>query len=298
MDMEQKILITELTRGKDLAKQLSNNLNPSSSSLETHQHLIQKIISSYEKALSMLHCDASLKPNTTPRTEVSYQPCKDINKKRKTMPQRTEHVKVGWTPEDGYCWRKYGQKDILGANFPRAYYRCTHRHAQGCLATKQVQKSDSDPTIFEVTYRGRHTCNQNSHLALASNSSKDNKIGKELHVKTEESIIFPSFSFAHESIGLEIMEDDLFLDMGSFSPSFRSPATSESNYLSKSPCHMMNEFGHGQSHNVQAPESELTADIISTPTSVNNSPFGDFDFSLAKEDLDTNFLFDYLDTCS
>ena len=32
------------------------------------------------------------------------------------------------------------------------------RHAQGCLATRQVQRSDEDPTVFEVTYRGRHTC--------------------------------------------------------------------------------------------------------------------------------------------
>lgn len=26
------------------------------------------------------------------------------------------------------------------------------------MATKQVQRSDHDPTIFEITYRGRHTC--------------------------------------------------------------------------------------------------------------------------------------------
>lgn len=40
----------------------------------------------------------------------------------------------------------------------RGYYRCTHRNVQGCLATKQVQRSDEDPTIFEITYRGNHTC--------------------------------------------------------------------------------------------------------------------------------------------
>ncbi|KAK1582425.1 hypothetical protein Q3G72_014824 [Acer saccharum] len=40
------------------------------------------------------------------------------------MPRWTEQVKVcsGTRLEgpldDGYCWRKYGQKDILGANFP------------------------------------------------------------------------------------------------------------------------------------------------------------------------------------
>src|SRR5262249_49847689 len=48
----------------------------------------------------------------------------------------------------------------------RGYYRCTHRNVQGCLATKQVQRSDEDPTIFDITYRGRHTCAQaTSHFA-------------------------------------------------------------------------------------------------------------------------------------
>lgn len=28
------------------------------------------------------------------------------------------------------------------------------------MATKQVQKSDEDPTIFEITYRRKHTCNR------------------------------------------------------------------------------------------------------------------------------------------
>ncbi|KAK4749723.1 hypothetical protein SAY87_027172 [Trapa incisa] len=64
--------------------------------------------------------------------------------------------------EDGHSWRKYGQKDILGAKFPRGYYRCTHRTNQGCLATKQVQRSDQDPSVYTVTYRGMHTCGQPS----------------------------------------------------------------------------------------------------------------------------------------
>lgn len=42
---------------------------------------------------------------------------------RKTMPRRREQVEVclgtEGNKEDGYSWRKYGQKDILGAKFPR-----------------------------------------------------------------------------------------------------------------------------------------------------------------------------------
>ncbi|XP_009793203.1 WRKY transcription factor 55-like isoform X2 [Nicotiana tabacum] len=61
-------------------------------------------------------------------------------------------------PEDGYTWRKYGQKEILGSRFPRAYYRCTHQKLYNCPAKKQVQRLDNDPYVFEVTYRSQHTC--------------------------------------------------------------------------------------------------------------------------------------------
>ncbi|KAL3524069.1 hypothetical protein ACH5RR_016903 [Cinchona calisaya] len=59
---------------------------------------------------------------------------------------------------DGYSWRKYGQKDILNSKFPRCYFRCTHQKLYQCPAKKQVQRLDDDPNIFEVTYRGDHTC--------------------------------------------------------------------------------------------------------------------------------------------
>lgn len=43
--------------------------------------------------------------------------------------------------------------------FCREYYRCTN--GKGCLARKQVQRSDEDPTAYEVTYKGLHTCHNN-----------------------------------------------------------------------------------------------------------------------------------------
>ncbi|KAI3930242.1 hypothetical protein MKW92_048946 [Papaver armeniacum] len=61
-------------------------------------------------------------------------------------------------PDDGFTWRKYGQKEILGSSFPRGYYRCTHKSFYGCEAKKQVQRLDDDPNTFEVTYYGHHSC--------------------------------------------------------------------------------------------------------------------------------------------
>ncbi|KAL5200592.1 hypothetical protein ABZP36_021795 [Zizania latifolia] len=104
--------------------------------------------------------------------DVAHQEHQDVPKRRKGLPKWTEKIRVSdanleATPEDGFSWRKYGQKDILGAKFPRGYYRCTYRNAQGCLATKQVQRSDSDLCVFDVTYHGAHTCHQKQRHATS-----------------------------------------------------------------------------------------------------------------------------------
>ncbi|XP_022764429.1 WRKY transcription factor 55-like isoform X2 [Durio zibethinus] len=65
-------------------------------------------------------------------------------------------------PEDNYTWRKYGQKEILGSRYPRAYYRCTHQKMYNCPAKKQVQRLDNDFYTFELTYIGQHTCHMSS----------------------------------------------------------------------------------------------------------------------------------------
>lgn len=61
---EQVGLIDELMQGKELAKQLCDHLlvssSSSSSSHETNEVLIEKILSTYEKALAMLNCKANV----------------------------------------------------------------------------------------------------------------------------------------------------------------------------------------------------------------------------------------------
>ncbi|KAK9016168.1 hypothetical protein V6N11_007248 [Hibiscus sabdariffa] len=78
--------------------------------------------------------------------------------------------------DDGYAWRKYGQKQILNSIYPRSYYRCTYRKEQGCLATKQVQMIQDDPPKFESIYLGHHTCKNTldpSHFILDHPISDD-----------------------------------------------------------------------------------------------------------------------------
>ncbi|TXG54551.1 hypothetical protein EZV62_019807 [Acer yangbiense] len=55
--------------------------------------------------------------------------------------------------EDGYRWRKYGQKAVKNSPYPRSYYRCT---SQKCSVKKRVERSYQDPTIVITTYEGQH----------------------------------------------------------------------------------------------------------------------------------------------
>ncbi|KAJ9544862.1 hypothetical protein OSB04_024569 [Centaurea solstitialis] len=71
----------------------------------------------------------------------------------------TTHTNIVSNPiDDGYAWRKYGQKSILKATHQRSYYRCTHKVDQGCEATKQVQMTEDNPPNYKITYNGHHTC--------------------------------------------------------------------------------------------------------------------------------------------
>ncbi|KAJ6672800.1 WRKY TRANSCRIPTION FACTOR 30-RELATED-RELATED [Salix viminalis] len=327
-DWEQKNLVEELTLGMELAKQLQIHLNVSSSPMETREMLLQGILTSYEKALSMLNLGSGLVAGElhpvggipirnsesppslsgSPRSEDSDRDTRDQrhidygSSSRKSMPRWTKKVRVNpgmgleGPLDDGFSWRKYGQKAILGAKYPRGYYRCTHRNVQGCLATKQVQRSDEDPNILEITYRGRHTCTQ------ASNSLPLSQLGSENQGPTTNITIEPQQNQPHQENnphtqelllnfrrGLKVITEEL--DSGgqqSFpADTFQFPSTStvepENSSLSIIALHGNKNF--------QSSESELT-DIISAAASTTTSPTAGLDFPFGNVDIDPSFTFD------
>nr|XP_043622090.1 WRKY transcription factor 23 [Erigeron canadensis] len=55
--------------------------------------------------------------------------------------------------DDGYRWRKYGQKAVKNSHFPRSYYRCT---SASCNVKKRVERCMGDPSYVVTTYEGQH----------------------------------------------------------------------------------------------------------------------------------------------
>ncbi|XP_050226373.1 probable WRKY transcription factor 3 isoform X2 [Mercurialis annua] len=79
-------------------------------------------------------------------------------------------IAVDKPSEDGYNWRKYGQKPIKGSEYPRSYYKCTHLN---CPVKKKVERS-SDGQITEIIYKGQHNHEQSQPSKRAKDSSDQN----------------------------------------------------------------------------------------------------------------------------
>lgn len=81
----------------------------------------------------------------------------------------------GASSDDGYNWRKYGQKQVKGSEYPRSYYKCTHPN---CQVKKKVERSH-EGHITEIIYKGAHNHPKpppNRRSAIGSNPLLDMQI--------------------------------------------------------------------------------------------------------------------------
>ncbi|KAI7730808.1 hypothetical protein M8C21_021407, partial [Ambrosia artemisiifolia] len=81
---------------------------------------------------------------------------------------QSKHKKLN----DGFNWRKYGQKQVKASENPRSYYKCTY---QDCLMRKKVETS-TDGDVIEIVYKGKHNhpkpqSNKRSFSSSVSDSS-------------------------------------------------------------------------------------------------------------------------------
>ncbi|KAJ0466034.1 putative transcription factor WRKY family [Helianthus annuus] len=170
MDINKKELVETLTRGRNSAMKLQNLLiqKDNDDELVCVDDLVTEISQSFYGGLLVLNACNSGDPmpevHTGKTPALASKGRRGCYKRRKTVDSRME---VSETIEDGYAWRKYGQKEILSSNFPRCYFRCTHKQVYGCKALKQVQKLEDGSNMFHIIYFGHHTCpppnNTSSH---------------------------------------------------------------------------------------------------------------------------------------
>ncbi|PSS33668.1 WRKY transcription factor 4 [Actinidia chinensis var. chinensis] len=81
--------------------------------------------------------------------------------------------------DDGYKWRKYGQKMVKGSTHPRSYYKCTNA---GCNVRKQVERASADPKSVVTTYEGKH----NHDVPAARKSSQNTANSNTSQVKSQK----------------------------------------------------------------------------------------------------------------
>ncbi|GKU94238.1 hypothetical protein SLEP1_g7764 [Rubroshorea leprosula] len=106
--------------------------------------------------------DKSKKKEEQPKkeSEDGGESSKKVNKTKKKAEKKQREPRFAFMTksevdhlEDGYRWRKYGQKAVKNSPYPRSYYRCT---TQKCAVKKRVERSFQDPTIVITTYEGQH----------------------------------------------------------------------------------------------------------------------------------------------
>uniref|UniRef100_A0A1D1XT66 Putative WRKY transcription factor 49 n=1 Tax=Anthurium amnicola TaxID=1678845 RepID=A0A1D1XT66_9ARAE len=139
-----------------------------------HRSIIRKIlptvysgptIGDIETALAMSNGGTAAEAGTChgspPRPAIAF-PEKGFSKMENKYTLRIKCCANGMA-DDGYKWRKYGQKSIKNSPNPRSYYRCTNPR---CNAKKQVERAVEDPETLVVTYEGLHLHYAYSHFLL------------------------------------------------------------------------------------------------------------------------------------
>ncbi|KAJ7950292.1 putative WRKY transcription factor [Quillaja saponaria] len=155
----------------ELVKELLDDVSPfilipEDAMAATHEQATNKLISNVYSGPTITDIENALSVTTTATTITTQkdQFSQEFSRERMSILERglskTENkytLKIksfgNGLSDDGYKWRKYGQKSIKNSPFPRSYYRCTNPR---CSAKKQVERSNEDPDTLIITYEGLH----------------------------------------------------------------------------------------------------------------------------------------------
>ncbi|GFZ07381.1 WRKY family transcription factor family protein [Actinidia rufa] len=126
------------------------------SGLPTATNYQLDVISKELKLPASVHGFAS--SATTPAGVNSDELKKGVPLNTGVQASKSDHNETGppfvaeRSSNDGYNWRKYGQKLVKGSEFPRSYYKCTNSNCEA----KKIFKRSHDGKITEIVYKGTH----------------------------------------------------------------------------------------------------------------------------------------------
>ncbi|KAI3983500.1 hypothetical protein MKX01_038920 [Papaver californicum] len=164
-DQAQYLFPANVTGGGGFLEQLKLMMNGSSSSSDASTkscssdehgsiHKLASATNDYDRAKKTTTINTTSTSTTTSddsHGQIKEEKIKKKIKNPKYAFQTRSQVDI---LDDGYRWRKYGQKSVKNNLHPRSYYRCTH---QGCNVKKQVQRLSRDEGIVVTTYEGIHS---------------------------------------------------------------------------------------------------------------------------------------------
>ncbi|KAL7169891.1 hypothetical protein ACSBR2_034855 [Camellia fascicularis] len=127
------------------------NSSPSNESAINQLVSVEQTIDDIDNGLPVTNCKRNLHPDMS-QARISILE-KGWSKVENKYTLKIKSCGGSGMSDDGYKWRKYGQKFIKNSPFPRSYYRCTN---PGCSAKKQVEQSIEDPDTLIITYEGLH----------------------------------------------------------------------------------------------------------------------------------------------
>ncbi|XP_078435386.1 WRKY transcription factor WRKY24-like [Wolffia australiana] len=141
------------------------------------------------------------------KTKQMWRKEERVGKKRQRQPRFAFLTKSEMDYlDDGYRWRKYGQKPVKDSPFPRGYYRCT---SAGCSVKKTVERSSADHALVVTTYEGQH-----NHSNRATVHRRHTAIPLALHISTPppSSLPTPPVTFSSGAGKEELLRDQGLLE--------------------------------------------------------------------------------------
>ncbi|CAL4991645.1 unnamed protein product [Urochloa decumbens] len=179
-----------LARGRESAESLHAMLNKQQlPEVSTMPHelrdLVEQVLHCCDRALAALgggNGGGACKKRKPERGDPADLPSTMRSKRLRVRGgDRGIRVQKKWTMEDGFAWRKYGQKNINGSKQPRLYFRCSYKDDSGCMARRQVQ--------HEAVRPGRWSCDNDGLVVYRETPVFCNSPEEEEELQLQEGMI-------------------------------------------------------------------------------------------------------------